>query len=774
MRAQSNCSHCSTWDASYTGRRPQNHRRPAELFRSVLTGVIFVFLLGIAARAQGNGQSPTSRPAEFEAAEKEGNGRQIDGYFVRQSVELGGRITEITGSGDMYNTVVNLQSGPRLLEQSVILQAIPGHKSFFDSLYEESFGWGGDPSNAMRLRVSKHGIYNFTGSFRRDQNFFNYNLLANPLNPGAPFIGFSPHATALRRRMYDFDLVVLPQHKFSINLGFSRNRNEGPSFSSVHEGTEALLFQDFSTTENNFRFGASWRVLPRTTVSFNESLRSIKYDTDYFLDPAVLPPSGILSTGAGANTFTTYSRLQRYRNFLPTEQATLTSSSIPHVDLTARFMYSNADATTPLAESFTGLINRTGVNAFNNSGSSARPYWVSEQADGGVTIHVTPHLRLVDTFRFFAYRVPGAFSLLQNNFFAFNNANSPADVQNELFQRFMQQSIKSNEFQVQYDISRHVGVRVGYLFRDIFDNHTKLYTAIADTFSANPTQVANCQALAAELQAEGFDDAVATINPDGTCTLTGTFDADEGDPEFRIHQHWAIFGLWFRGSKFHADAEGRIMSADDFLTRIDPRREQQYRANVSFTPKSWLTLTANVNLREQRNRTQDFDYNAHYRNFGFSAVATPNKRIMAELAYNYTNAGQNANVCYASSAPVPGTFTCTNDNTLLEVLGLYENQIHFGSANVQFRPVRRAVIGAGYSIIDSDGNTQLLNPLEPLGSLSSRYQQPLAFVGLDVARKVELRAGWNYYQYNENSFVGPTLPRYFHANLTTLSLRYSF
>jgi hypothetical protein len=39
--------------------------------------------------------------------------------------------------------------------------------------------------------------------------------------------------------------------------------------------------------------------------------------------------------------------------------------------------------------------------------------------------------------------------------------------------------------------------------------------------------------------------------------------------------------------------------------------------------------------------------------------------------------------------------------------------------------------------------------------------------------------GWNYYQYNEGSavqgsFVGPTAPRYFHANALTESLRYAF
>jgi len=37
-----------------------------------------------------------------------------------------------------------------------------------------------------------------------------------------------------------------------------------------------------------------------------------------------------------------------------------------------------------------------------------------------------------------------------------------------------------------------------------------------------------------------------------------------------------------------------------------------------------------------------------------------------------------------------------------------------------------------------------------------------------------LNAYWNYDQYAEGSFVGPTLPRYFHDNRTVLSVKYAF
>jgi len=80
----------------------------------------------------------------------------------------------------------------------------------------------------------------------------------------------------------------------------------------------------------------------------------------------------------------------------------------------------------------------------------------------------------------------------------------------------------------------------------------------------------------------------------------------------------------------------------------------------------------------------------------------------------------------------------------------------------------------GYSITSVDGNVPQFNILQPLGSLQYNYQQPVANVSVDIARRWVFNMGWNYYQYNEASFVGPTAPRYFHANSLTESLRYTF
>ncbi|HEX8925254.1 MAG TPA: hypothetical protein VF786_05650, partial [Terriglobales bacterium] len=499
--------------------------------------------------------------------------------------------------------------------------------------------------------------------------------------------------------------------------------------------------------------------------------------------PCATPIIGGLANPA-CSGYLGYTWAQRYRSFLPTEQISLTSKESRHVDFNARFTYSNADAKNPINEVFNGLDSRAAVRGSNSTGTFAHSTWVSEEGDAGMTVRLAPNLRFVDTFRFYAYRIPGELYLFQNNFFnlgtvtapnillpiavppalPFHNASSPADSLNDFYHRFVQQRTKSNEAQLQLDITRYFGVRAGFLYKNIFDSHDWVSTAIADTYLPDPTGTSTATCLGAG----------GVVDLTGACTVTGDFDSEtERFPS--INQYWAIAGVWYRmGEKFRLDAEGRFMSADDFLTRIDPRKEQQYRGNASYTPRGWVTFAANMNIREQRNRTQDFGYNAHYRNFGFNVIAAQDKKVAVEAAYNFSNTGQNATACYIGTVVAPGSFPCVNDPALTQTLGFYWNHTHYGSASVMVKPVSRVSAVVGYSIIDTNGNTLILNPRQPLGVLSFRYHQPLASLAVGLTKQVELRAGWNYYQYAENSFVGPTLPRYFHANLVNLSLRYAF
>src|ERR1700691_3579685 len=220
-------------------------------------------------------QPPAASPAPAKAAgpPAEADGITSSGYQIHSSVELGYRSSDVTGSGDMYDTLVNLQTGPRILDQTLTMQSVDHQGLLFDDLYLNSFGWGGDPNNALRLRADKNKWYNLQGSFRRDQYFSDYDLLANPLNPptSTPSIPVlnSPNEFETTRRMSDVDLTLLPQSRVSFRLGYSHNNMTGPSYSSIHEGTEASLLQDWNTTMHSYRLGGDFRIAPRTILNYD-------------------------------------------------------------------------------------------------------------------------------------------------------------------------------------------------------------------------------------------------------------------------------------------------------------------------------------------------------------------------------------------------------------------------------------------------------------------------------------------------------------------------
>lgn len=779
------------------------------------SAVLALGLTGASGWAQGGGQAPSGQPAATQnpTGSGEPEGKQLGGYLVHQSFEFGGRLSDVTGSYPMYNTLVNEQQGPRLLDQSLFMQSPTSTGALFDSLSLTSFGWGGDPSNAARLRISKSKWYNFNVSFRRDINYFDYDLFANPLNPTSTvatvptvLIPFSPHAFYNTRRMYDTDLVIAPQRKLSFRFGFSRNRNEGPTYSSLHVGTEASLSQPWSTTANTVRFGADYRILPQTTISYTQSLQFLKNDTDYALAnvagttfvlangipvsfgiswggsnaPCAAPIQATGAANPSCSGFIAYARNQRMRTYIPTEQLSVRSSSLRRVDFTGNFMYSGADMKDPISELFAGFESRTALLGDALTGAS-KGRWVNVLAESGVTVYITRKLRVVDTFRFNNYRVPA--SLLLNGLYGFNASTAPAasmlnpialtppfrhttssepDVQSESYAHFVGQDSKTNEVQLQADLAKWAGARLGYRFRRRTPKEAFTYTALGDVyFPTNPNR-GNC-----------VSPPSPNVGPTGTCTFTGVFD-DESDIQ-QINEHSGILGLWLRpNEKVHANGELQLMKADNYLVRIDPTRETRVRADVAYVPRPWLNLGLNFNVIEQRNPTQDFRFSGHTHDLGFNALVAPTDRFSFDFAYNYFGFLQSSNICYVGTYRPTATVTCVNDPALIELYGNYDQHTHFGTVTFMTKPMKNLRANFGYSVTGTDGTITTLNLLQPKGPVAYQYQQPTALIGYTFHKGWEARAGWNYYQYDENSFVGPTAPRYFHANNTTLSIRYEF
>jgi hypothetical protein len=754
---------------------------------------------------------------------------QISGpYIIKQSAEFGGRITGFTGNPGTWDTFVNLGSGPRLMEYTLDIHSPKHDGLLFDDLLLTNFGYGGDPNNVSRVRAQKGKIYSFSGSFRRDQNIFDYDLLANPLNPptsnpNVPILN-SPHEFLMTRRMSDANLTLFPVGDIRFKLGWSHVVNQGTTFSSDHQGTEGFLIQPSLNTTDSYNFGVSLRMIPRTSLNYDQFFTFFKGDTT-----ANLAPPGIASvfglpqltlaggtpvqlgfpynTAAGipcaapvlspgianptCNGFLSYSRSGRTRNSYPTEQFSFQSGYFRNVDFSGRINYSDAESDVPaISELFNGLKSSSRVRASQLTGGSVA-HRISLAGDFAVTITVTKKFRIVDTFRYDAFRIPGTWSLVTASQFGAtllsnpnvftpgtcpppftaatcpqHNASSSADIITDNRNDYLGQKRKVNTFLLEYDFTRRISAHVGYRFeqRDITQ---RVDAAQVQTFFPGPTAaLANRGACAPA--------ASHPLNPDGTCTVVVPI-ADTGADFAEINGHTGLIGFSARPTdNFRISADAEFFSADNTFFRITPRHLQDYRIRVNYKPESWAVLSAAVRILENRNTTADVGNLQHNRSFAFSGVfAPPEAKWSFDLSYDYNDVFSQTNICFVATPNIapPGSITC--GTPFLSGLSLYSDVSHFASGSFVFRPWKRVTAGAGYAVTSTAGNTTILNPIAPTGPLGYNYHLPTASLAIALSKNLVYKAGWNYYDYNEKSDPGPTLPRDFRGNVFTVSLRYS-
>jgi hypothetical protein len=378
------------------------------------------------------------------------NGTQ---YNIKQSIEIGGRITDISGNQAVYDTFVNLQSGARLLGFTTEMRSLDNHGSLFDRLYVSAFGWGGDPNDVTRVRISKNTWYNFDATVRRDVNTWDYSLLANPMNPTNGFVngpaGYGPLATTVctgcivdtsphlydtRRYLSDYNLLFLPQGKVRLRMGYSRNIISGPAMSTIHLGTDQLLTDQVRTTVNTYRLGVDYRAIPRTNISYDQIWTDYKGDTGAIdenqlfplangtrvdlgvpfnsvagqpCNPTfVAPPSPPNVVNPACSAVINYTTHGRVRTNSPTEQISMQSNYWKNVDISGRFAYTGASTYDHSAmENFFGRLSRTN-NSNYLSNYNVIGQRVAGAADLGVTWHITNAWSFLDSFHWSNFHNP--------------------------------------------------------------------------------------------------------------------------------------------------------------------------------------------------------------------------------------------------------------------------------------------------------------------------------------------------------------------------------
>jgi hypothetical protein len=686
---------------------------PAGILRS-LGPVATTLLLGAAgsALAQETAPAPESKMSI------------PNGYTAHYSADMGGRITNLSGSGPMYDSVVNLQSGLRVLGESYEMHAQPGSKhGLVDELSAFGSGFGGDPNNYAKLDFSKSNVYEFSGIFRRDRQYMDYDLLGNPNVPGGQTIPIGPAAAPTGtlvwpqvldssflfntvRRMTDTNLTIRPLSTWTYRFGYSQSIMQGPTLSPSgydYANSYAVLLREYQRNSADDFFGAlDWKPTQKTKLSFEEQIDHYKGNSYFMLDPAnlivqeadgtpvaflasyfnlspytlsscntaalsgnpmlTLPATGTLPViNAACSVAASYSRTQPTRVLLPTEIFRLQSSAIRNVSMNGDVRYTRANMNLPAySDVFSGL--KTGSSSATTSLAYLGNGTANRQviaADYGIVWQAAPRVSLAEQITFSNQHEPGT-AVMTSGTTVTTATGTPQTI-------FSTSLTTTNAATGASTVPGSPAINTP---QPDFFGQMFLTNNLGVTWNASSR-------VAFSLTWRSGQHVIAQGIPHNTplavgATSNGTVTTNENGGIFNAALHPA--------KNWDLNGTVEIAYADNSFTPVAPRQLKRYRVHTIYKPAGWMTLSGSYSDVERHNNTNNnaaavaagddpyegpLDHVDHNRIASVGAVFTKNEHYAFDFNYSYSDVYSATNICFdngnqtGSAATTPGTYPGT-------------------------------------------------------------------------------------------------------------------
>jgi hypothetical protein len=628
------------------------------------------------------------------------------GYTIHQSADLGGHLTGLTGSGAMYDTLVNMQSGLRVLGETFEMRALPGKKhTLVDSISAMGNGFGGDPNNFAKLNFSKGKIYDFTGLFRRDRQYFDYDLLGNPNIPGGQSIPIGPAAAPTGsfawpqveqssvlfntvRRMTDTNLTLYPLSTLTYRFGYSQNIFEGPSLSpSGYQFAkyDAILQEYQRNSNDDFTGGIDWKPVQGTKLTFEEEINHYKADSYFTLNPSALIVQEADGTKAALNDYdsltpypskacnansmggtpllsapqtagglpvinaacavvTSYLRSQPTRILYPTEILRLQSSSIKNVSMNGDVRYTNANMNLPnYYDSYQGLNGTTRSLTYTGTATAKREVLA---ADYGVVWQAMKSVSLAEQVSFSSVHQPGTTTMTSGT-----TLSTPATAGNETINYAGPLTTTNAAAGAStFEGSGAVGTPLpGYFGQNFLVNNL---TASWD---------ASSRATFSFTYRYGTH-TIAQGSPHNTALAVGA----TSNGTVTINENGGILNVAVRPTaNWNINGTIELLYDDNVFTPVGARQSVHYRVHAKYRPRPWATFSGAYNDLERHNNTNnnasavaagDVPYEGplnhvdRSRVFSVGGMLAPNEHYGLDFNYSYSDVYTATNICYDNGA----------------------------------------------------------------------------------------------------------------------------
>lgn len=170
---------------------------------------------------------------------------------ISGSIDVGYRWrTDVGGNFDAYRSVVDLGSGPKLLDADF---SLTGTK-FFDRMDVQAQNWGDDPYSTARLSARKDRIYEFSADYRNIAYFNALPSFANPLLGRGVLL--NERSFDIRRRYAAMQLDLRPASRIIPYIAFERSSGYGRGVTTfVAEANEYPVPNRIRDANDTYRGG---------------------------------------------------------------------------------------------------------------------------------------------------------------------------------------------------------------------------------------------------------------------------------------------------------------------------------------------------------------------------------------------------------------------------------------------------------------------------------------------------------------------------------------
>ena len=629
-----------------------------------------------------------------------------NGFVIHNTVDLGGHMVGVTGSGSMYDTLVNVHSGPRVLGQTFTMHAVQGTKhGLFDDLTAYSAGFGGDPNNFAKMDISKGKLYEFSGLFRRDRQYFDYDLLDSPNVPveNIPYgqVAGVPSAQTLPyqhlydsgmmfntvRRMLDTNLTILPLSKVTFRVAYSHGIFQGPSTMtnrSIGKYDQLLDMYQRNGTDD-FTGAIDWKPWQHTKLTYEEQVDHYKADSWLTLAPS---------------------------DFIA-QEADGTPVALGNYDALL--------SATALAPYTTAACNTSSMKTYSGSGSTLTyTIFSAPQTPGGLPIidpacDVTTSYRRVqptrviyptEMFRFQSTDVKNVAlngdirysvgnSHMPNSYENYTGLNGATRSSTITGSGIAQRRVLAFDYGMVWNATKTISLEDQVTYSNIHQpgnltlagfTLTEPTTAGSETINYGGTLTTGAASYptgnSAGIMYAYFGQTWlinnATINWDAssraTMALTYRYQTHDvvqtsgtGPMEnlISVDENAGILNVALRPTnRWDINGTAEIQYNDNAFTPMTPRQLQHYRVHTMYRPKPWATISGAFNDLERHNNTNNtgtpaadgpLQHMDHTRIVSLGAALTPNEHYGFDFNYSYTDVYITTNACFASGAGATAT-----------------------------------------------------------------------------------------------------------------------